>query len=76
MPKDMFLQETMKEDDGWIKLETLLKFHRLANISKEQEVIKAALKKSDSGLLELNSETDDKVRRSPAQPLTENNKET
>ena len=49
MPKDKFLQETMKEDDGWIKLETLLKFHRLANISKEQEAIMAALKKSDSG---------------------------
>jgi len=76
LPKDKFLQETMKEDDGWIKLETLLKFHRLANISKEQEAIMAALKKSDSGLLELNSEADSKVRRSPAQPLPENNEET
>merc|ERR1719239_822973 len=76
LPKDKFLQETMKEDDGWIKLETLLKFHRLANISKEQDAIMAALKKSDSGLLELNSEADSKVRRSPAQPLPENNEET
>ena len=29
-----------------------------------------------SGLLELNSEADSKVRRSPAQPLPENNEET
>ena len=39
----------MKENDGWISMETLLKFKRLADLSTEPKEILAALAKSDSG---------------------------
>eukprot|EP00088_Acartia_fossae_P018202 TRINITY_DN2048_c0_g1_i1.p1 TRINITY_DN2048_c0_g1~~TRINITY_DN2048_c0_g1_i1.p1 ORF type:complete len:365 (+),score=133.50 TRINITY_DN2048_c0_g1_i1:51-1145(+) len=74
--KDKFLKETMKEDDGWISMEILLKFKRLADLTTDPTVILKALEKSDSGLMEVDKEGDGKVRRSPSQPLPEMNDES
>ncbi|XP_006815935.1 lupus La protein homolog isoform X2 [Saccoglossus kowalevskii] len=68
--RDRFLQEKSKEDDGWISLETLVTFNRLKSLSTDFKVITGALKKSQSGLLEIN-EDELKLRRSTAKPLPE-----
>jgi len=75
LPKDKFLKETVKEDEGWVSLETLLKFQRLSELSQDAKTILTALSKSSSGLMELDQEGDGKVRRSPDQPLPENTEE-
>lgn len=63
-PRDKFLQEKKTEDDGWISLECLTTFNRLKCLSTDLEAITDCLKKSKSGLLEIN-DTDFKVRRCP-----------
>ena len=51
--RDKFLQEQIKEDDGWVSMDTMLNFKRLSSLSNEKDVITAALKKSESGLMEV-----------------------
>ncbi|XP_013381117.1 lupus La protein homolog [Lingula anatina] len=72
--KDKFMQQHIKEDDGWISLETLITFNRLKALSTDFEVICSALAKSSSGLMEI-SEDHKKVRRSPSKPLPSQTKE-
>ncbi|KAJ0181598.1 hypothetical protein K1T71_002320 [Dendrolimus kikuchii] len=74
LPRDKFLKEQIKLDDGWVPIEILTKFHRLARLSMDIEVIANALNKSTSGLLEV-SEDKKKVRRNPEVPLPEFNEE-
>lgn len=74
LPRDRFLQEQIKEDDGWVTFETMLKFNRLHQLSKDVDVVLAALKKSTSGLMEI-SEDGTKLRRSPDKPLPDNDEE-
>lgn len=70
LPKDKFLQEKIKEDDGWVTLETLLTFNRLATLSKDPEVIANAVEKSENNIVEV-SEDKKKVRRHPENPVPE-----
>merc|ERR1712013_838342 len=70
-----FLQEETKSDDGWVAMETMLKFKRLSELSKDEKVVVAALKQSKAGLLEV-SEDGSKIRRDPAIPLPENTEES
>lgn len=70
--RDRFLQLQIREDDGWIPMETMLKFNRLSQLSKDADVIVNSLKKSKSGLMEV-SEDKQKIRRSPDNPLPEEN---
>lgn len=70
LPRDKFMKDEMKETDGWITVETMLKFKRLAELTKDSDQILTALKKSTSGLMEVSSE-EAKIRRSPAMPLPE-----
>ncbi|TKS67232.1 La autoantigen -like protein [Collichthys lucidus] len=74
LPRDKFLKEQLQIDDGWVALETMLKFNRLKSLTTESSVIVAALQKSKTGLLEI-SEDKTKVRRSPNKPLPELNDE-
>jgi len=76
LPKDKFLQEAIKEDEGWISMSTMLDFKRLADLSKDAKQILGALAKSESGLMQINEDGDGKIRRSPEHPLPENNEET
>lgn len=46
LPRDKFLLEETKSDDGWVTMETMLKFKRLAELSKDEKVIVEALKQS------------------------------
>lgn len=68
MPRDKFLKEQIDLDDGWIPITTMLKFARLSQLTKSPQVIFAALKKSTSGLMEVN-EIASKLRRSKDKPI-------
>ncbi|KAK5860978.1 hypothetical protein PBY51_022411 [Eleginops maclovinus] len=72
LPKDKFLKEQLQLDDGWVPLETMLKFNRLKTLTTEISVIAEAIQKSNTGLLEI-SEDKTKIRRSPDKPLPEMN---
>uniref|UniRef100_A0A3P9AGW5 Small RNA binding exonuclease protection factor La n=1 Tax=Esox lucius TaxID=8010 RepID=A0A3P9AGW5_ESOLU len=74
LPRDKFLKEQLQLDDGWVTLETMLKFNRLKCLTTDQNVIVESLKKSKTGLLEV-SEDKTKVRRIPCKPLPELNDE-
>ncbi|KAM4697877.1 lupus La protein [Rhinophrynus dorsalis] len=74
LPRDKFLKEQITLDDGWVSLETMIKFNRLNRLTKDFNTICEALKKSKTGLLELNEEKH-KIRRSPDKPLPEVNDE-
>jgi len=74
LPRDRFLQEQIKEDDGWVSLEVMLKFKRLASLSDDPKIIAEALEKSENKMVCLNDEKT-KIRRNPEKPLPENNAE-
>merc|ERR1719292_3409 len=52
-----------------------MKFKRLADLSKDQAEIVAAIKKSKAGLMAV-SDDNIKIRRDPAIPLPENTEES
>lgn len=72
LPRDKFMQEKIQEDEGWIPLEVLLTFKRLASLSSDPEVIVTAVEKAESKLVSI-SEDRKKLRRNPEQPLPELN---
>lgn len=74
LPRDKFLQGKVKEDDGWVTIETLLTFNRLKSLTAEENVVAEALKKSTNQLLEVSSDGK-KIRRTPAKPLPDGDKE-
>lgn len=74
LPRDRFLQDLIKKDDGWVPLETMTKFNRLKQLTEDINVIAQALRKSTSGLIEI-SEDNTKLRRSPDKPMPENTEE-
>lgn len=53
LPRDKFLREQVKLDDGWVPLDILIKFNRLAQLTTDLGVIASALNKSTNGLLEV-----------------------
>ncbi|XP_078621527.1 lupus La protein-like isoform X4 [Branchiostoma floridae x Branchiostoma japonicum] len=71
LTRDRFLQGEIKKDEGWVPLETLVKFNRLKALSEDYDVICAALEKSPSKLMEV-SEDHTKVRRIPSKALPKN----
>lgn len=74
LPRDKFLQEKIKEDEGWIPLKTLLTFKRLAALSEDPEVIANAVDKSENEIVVV-SEDRTKLRRNPENPIPEMNDE-
>ncbi|XP_060067002.1 lupus La protein homolog [Ylistrum balloti] len=72
LPRDRFLQEQIREDaDGWVSLAVMTKFNRLKQLTSNLKMIATAIRKSDSGLLEV-SKDGVYMRRSPDMPLPEN----
>jgi lupus La protein len=74
MVRDKFLQNEVIKDDGWIPLSVLTTFKRLQILTTDFKTIMNALRKSFSGLLQLN-ETENKIRRHPNRPLAMNQEE-
>ncbi|XP_023023803.2 la autoantigen-like [Leptinotarsa decemlineata] len=73
--RDKFLKEKIGEDEGWVTLEVLLTFKRLSSLSTDEEVIAAAVEKSENKLVEL-SEDRRKIRRNPEKPLPESDEQS
>ncbi|KAJ1367343.1 hypothetical protein KIN20_028239 [Parelaphostrongylus tenuis] len=74
LPKDKFLQDTIKNNEGWVPIKTLLTFNRLAAITKDADVISNAVKESNSEIICL-SDDGLKIRRNTNNPLPENSLE-
>ncbi|GFS60891.1 lupus La protein [Trichonephila clavipes] len=70
LSKDKFLKEQITLDDGWVPLETLVKFNRLKSLTEDFDTICTALKKSPNELIEI-SEDSTKIRRRVEKPLPE-----
>jgi lupus La protein len=68
MVRDKFLKNEITKDQGWIPLSVLITFKRLQSLTTDFQVILDALKKSTSGLLQLD-EPENKIRRHPDRPV-------
>ncbi|CAF2333371.1 unnamed protein product [Rotaria sp. Silwood2] len=68
MTRDKFLKNEITKDEGWIPLSVLTTFKRLESLTTDFTTIINALKKSISGLLQID-ETQNKIRRHPERPL-------
>jgi len=66
LPRDKFLLNLTKEDNGWVPIATLASFKRMQQLTTDMDTIVKALKASPE-LLEV-SEDDQKVRRKLALP--------
>ncbi|CAG2100650.1 unnamed protein product [Medioppia subpectinata] len=66
---DHFMRSAAKKDDGWLSLDTLMRFKRLNGlVDNSADALTAALEKSRSDWFEVNA-ANDKVRRRPTKPL-------
>lgn len=70
--KDKFLKQEIIKDDGWVPLTTLLRFNRLAALTKDVDVILSAFKENPSELIEVDEDRKC-VRRNPDRALPEQN---
>nr|XP_054753034.1 lupus La protein-like [Lytechinus pictus] len=70
LKRDTFLQLKIREDNGWVPLETMIKFNRLKILTSDFDVIVQALENSPTGLMEI-SEDKLKIRRAVNKPLPE-----
>uniref|UniRef100_G3RM55 Uncharacterized protein n=1 Tax=Gorilla gorilla gorilla TaxID=9595 RepID=G3RM55_GORGO len=70
LPRDRFLREQIKLDEGWVSLEIMIKFNRLNHLTTDFNVIVEALSKSKAELMKI-SEDKTKIRRSSSKPLPE-----
>ena len=67
LPKDKFLKNAIEEaKEGWISLDVMLKFQRLAKLTTDKDLIIKAAK--NSKILETNEEKFE-IRRNPSLPL-------
>ncbi|TRY69293.1 hypothetical protein TCAL_12571 [Tigriopus californicus] len=70
LPRDKFLLELTKENEGWIPMETMLKFKRLNQMSSDALVVLKAVQKSTHGLMEVDIEKQS-LRRLPEKTVPE-----
>ncbi|VVC33172.1 La protein, RNA-binding domain,Winged helix-turn-helix DNA-binding domain,La-type HTH domain,Lupus La [Cinara cedri] len=73
-PYDKFLRNLATADNGWVEINVLMSFKRLASISGDKAVITSAVKTSYNSLLEID-ETNEKIRRKPDQGVPVANQE-
>ncbi|XP_033629108.1 lupus La protein homolog [Asterias rubens] len=74
LKRDRFLQEQVKEDEGWVPLEIMIKFNRLKAMTEDYNIITTALEKSTNNLIEVNEDRD-KIRRYQSKPLPQDTTE-
>lgn len=53
MIKDKFLKQEVRKDNGWIPFKMLLRFNRLAALTKDVKVILNSFKENPSTLVEV-----------------------
>lgn len=70
MMKDRYLKAEVQKNNGWVPIKTLLRFNRLAALTKDENVVLAAFKESPSELVEVDVENKS-VRRNPSREIPE-----
>lgn len=71
LPRDKYLQELINEHpDGWVSMDHMLTFKRLAEISRDADFIMEAICKSEAGLLDVDF-VNRRIRRKPEKQLPE-----
>nr|CAX75924.1 Enhancer of zeste homolog 1 (ENX-2) [Schistosoma japonicum] len=68
LSRDKFMREAVKQNDGWISMETMIKFNRLKSLSEDAEFIKKSVAKSQSGLVQVG---ENGLRRNPEMKVPE-----
>ena len=69
LPIDRYLIELVRKDpNGWVSMDSMLTFPRLANLSCDPDVIMEALCKSETGLVEVDISRR-RIRRKPDRQL-------
>lgn len=53
MMKDKYLKAEIQKNDGWVPIKILLRFNRLAALTKDENVVLAAFKDNPSELVEV-----------------------
>jgi len=74
LPQDRFMLREVTLDNGWIPLDTMLNFKRLASVCSDKPKIAKAVEDSGTKLIVLN-EDKNKIRRNPEKPLPKNSDE-
>jgi hypothetical protein len=64
LSRDKFLQDLIQQDHGWVSLTALTNVERLARLSMDHAVITGAIRKSVTGIMEVNGDGS-KIRRDP-----------
>jgi len=73
LPRDRFLRELINEHpDGWVSMDHMLTFKRLADLSRDADFIMEALCKSQADLMEVDF-VNRRIRRKPEKQLPEQN---
>jgi len=68
LPRDRFMNRVMSDNDGWIPMETMMTFKRLASLSKDPDHVMTALEKSTNKVVQVDLDAR-QIRRDPANPL-------
>ncbi|KAK4475507.1 hypothetical protein MN116_002555 [Schistosoma mekongi] len=68
LSRDKFMREAVKQNDGWISMETMIKFNRLKSLSEDAEFIKKSVSKSQSALVQVG---ENGLRRNPEMKVPE-----
>ena len=68
LPRDRYMLDVMDNNSGWIPMETMLTFKRLADLSKDADQIMMALDKSVNKVVQVDFERR-QIRRHPDNPL-------
>ena len=74
LPRDKFILDLMKQNSGWISMDTMLTFPRLAALTKDPLFIMDALLQVGNGLMQVDK-ANKRIRRDPRHPLPENTPE-
>lgn len=70
LPKDRFMREVLEDNRGWIPMEIMVTFKRLAELSKDADFIMSALDKSVNRIVQVDF-AGRQLRRHPENPLPE-----
>jgi len=69
LQRDAFLKEEMKKEDGWVSLETMMKFKRLAELTESKlDIVVESLVQHGTKLMEVHDDKT-KIRRDPSKQL-------
>jgi len=67
LPRDRFMKSVMESNDGWIPMETMMTFKRLAALTTDPDHVMTAMEKSVNKIVQVDLEAR-QMRRDPSNP--------